>query len=40
MGLSATYASKQIKAYTGTNVVNYINNLRIEHAKELLETTK
>ena len=30
MGLSATYASKQIKAYTGTNVVNYINNLRID----------
>ena len=40
MGLSATYASKQIKAYTGTNVVNYINNLRIEHAKELLAGTK
>ena len=39
MGLSTTYASKQIKAYTGTNVVNYINNVRIEHAKELLENT-
>lgn len=40
MGLSATYASKQIKAYTGMNVVNYINTLRIEHAKELLAGTK
>ena len=39
MGLSTTYASKQIKAYTGTNVVNYINNVRIEHAKELLQNT-
>ena len=40
MGLSTAYASKQIKAFTGINVITYINNLRIEHAKELLETTK
>lgn len=40
MDLSPTYASKQIKAYTGQSVVNYINQVRIEHAKELLITTK
>ena len=40
MDLSPTYASKQIKAYTGQSVVNYINEVRINHAKELLVTTK
>lgn len=40
MGLSATYASKQFKAYTGISFVNYINELRIQRAKELLSTTE
>lgn len=40
MGLSATYASKQFKAYTGVSFVNYINELRIQRAKELLSTTE
>lgn len=40
MGLSATYASKQFKAYTGASFVNYINELRISRAKELLSTTE
>ncbi|MGN0984550.1 MAG: helix-turn-helix transcriptional regulator [Gemmiger sp.] len=40
MDLSPTYASKQIKAYTGQSVVNYINEVRINHAKELLANTK
>lgn len=40
MGLSATYAGKQLNAYTGMSVSEYVNKVRIEHAKLLLANTK
>lgn len=40
MGLSTTYASKQLHAYTGMSISEYINKVRIDHAKLLLANTK
>lgn len=40
VGCSPTYLSKLFKAHAGTNVVTYVNNLRINHAKQLLLTTQ
>ena len=40
MGLSATYAGKQLNAYTGMSVSEYVNKVRLEHAKLLLANTK
>lgn len=39
IGCSTAYASKLFKAHTGTNIITYINNLRITHAKQLLLAT-
>lgn len=39
IGCSSAHASKLFKAHTGTNVVTYINSLRITHAKQMLLTT-
>lgn len=37
--LSPEYLAKQYKKKTGENLIDYINNYRIEQAKELLRTT-
>lgn len=40
VGCSPTYLSKLFKAHAGTSVVIYVNNLRINHTKQLLLTTQ
>ncbi len=39
MGLSSRYMSRLFKEQTGLNLLNYINDVRIEHAKLLLRET-
>lgn len=39
VGLSPAYFSTLFKKETGTNLINYINEIRINHAKMLLQTT-
>lgn len=39
VGLSSAYFSALFKKETGTNLFNYINEIRIEHAKQLLQTS-
>ena len=39
MGLSKNYFGKIFKASTGMSLSNYVNNLRIKQATELLRTT-
>ena len=38
VNMSKNYISRLFKAETGTNIVNYINQLKMDHAKLLLET--
>ncbi|MCR8630035.1 AraC family transcriptional regulator [Paenibacillus radicis (ex Xue et al. 2023)] len=40
MGISAKYLSRIFKEKTGINITDYIQQLRITRAKELLETTR
>lgn len=40
MNLSPTYASKLFKAHTGTDVVTYVNTIKLRHAQKLLRDTK
>lgn len=40
MGVSTSYLSRTFKDYTGQNMVDYINKLRVEKAKLLLEDEK
>lgn len=39
IGITPRYMSKIFKDQTGINLLNYINDVRIEHAKVLLKTT-
>lgn len=39
IGITPRYMSKIFKEQTGLNLLNYINDVRIEHAKVLLKTT-
>ena len=40
IGCSATYTSKLFKSHIGIGFVSYLNNIRVEHSKQLLLTTK
>jgi AraC-like DNA-binding protein len=39
LGISISYISRYFKEQTGQTVLDYVNYLRIDHAKQLLETT-
>lgn len=39
VGLSPNYMSKLFKSLTGEGLLSYINNVRINHARELLRIT-
>lgn len=40
IGITPRYMSRIFKEQTGMNLLNYINDVRIEHAKTLLKTTE
>ena len=37
LGLSVAYLSKYFKQQTGVNLLNYLNSLRIDYAKKLMD---
>lgn len=39
VGLNTSYFSKKFKKVTGINFIDYLNNIRIEKAKEILQNT-